>query len=114
MGHQQENLYPDLEARLAYLGEPLGEPAEGDWLESGQTFHQYFAANPIRRDDRLTTIHLCLVGDFVPSQTRIIDLARKYRASSSTFPCRYDAASPFPTSRPGADDGTPSGAASSS
>jgi hypothetical protein len=51
---QQENLYPDLEARLAHLAEPLGEPQEGDLLaehrEKGQTFRQYLSSNPVRRD----------------------------------------------------------------
>jgi hypothetical protein len=48
--HPADNLFPDLESRLARLAEPLDEPEEGDWLaehpESGQTFEQYLAANP--------------------------------------------------------------------
>jgi archaemetzincin len=78
----QENLFPDLETHLAHLGEPLNEPEEGDWLaeheEEGQTFDQYLSANPVRRDDTLHTIYLCLVGDFDEPQARIIDLTRVY------------------------------------
>jgi hypothetical protein len=61
--HQGECLFPEIESRLRHLAEPLGEPEEGDWLaehpEPGQTFEQYLAANPVRREDTLTTIHRC-------------------------------------------------------
>jgi archaemetzincin len=78
----QENQFPDLEPRLARLAEPLAEPQAGDWLaeheEKGQTFRQYLSANPVRRDETLNTIHLCLVGDFDEHQQRVIDLTRDY------------------------------------
>jgi archaemetzincin len=79
---RQEELIPGLEARLAHLTEPLGEPQPGDWLaqheEKGQTFRQYLSASPVRRDCELTTIHLCLVGDFDEPQQRVLDLTREY------------------------------------
>lgn len=82
MADHQEDLYPDLETRLAHLAEPLGEPREGDWLaeheEKGQTFRQYLSANPVRRDQTLNCIHLCLIGDFDEAQQRVIDLTREY------------------------------------
>lgn len=77
-----ENLYPDLEDRLRPLGEPLEPPRPGDWLaehrEKGQTFRQYLAANPVRRDRDLTTIYLCLIGNFDAAQQSIIDLTCEY------------------------------------
>src|SRR5262245_37341540 len=64
--HPSENLYAEVEDRLCPLAAALPPPAAGDWLaehrEKGQTFRQYLAANPVRRD--LTTVYLCLVGDF--------------------------------------------------
>jgi archaemetzincin len=79
-----DNYYPEVEARLRPLAEPLPEPEAGDWLaehpEPGQTFDEYLAANPVRRDGHLTTIHLRLVGDFSDPERKIIDLTREYLA----------------------------------
>jgi archaemetzincin len=78
----EEHLYPEIEARLQPLAEPLPEPEAGDWLaehpEPGQTFEQYRSAHPVRRDAERTTIHLCLVGDFDEAQQRVIDVTREY------------------------------------
>jgi archaemetzincin len=82
MDDVHESLFPDLEARLRHLNEPLGKVREGDWLaehkEKGQTFRQYLSANPVRRHDRQNAIHLCLVGKFDESQQRILDLTQDY------------------------------------
>jgi archaemetzincin len=78
----REEIFPDLELRLAHLAEPLGRPAPGDWLaqhrEKGQTFRQYLSADPVRRGGGLGAIYLCLVGAFDQHQQRIIDLTREY------------------------------------
>lgn len=77
-----ENLYPEVEDRLRPLAEPLEAPRPGDWLaehrEPGQTFRQYLAADPVRRDRDLTTVYLCLVGNFDAAQRSVLDLAREY------------------------------------
>src|SRR3954464_9566215 len=74
--------YPELERRLRPLAEPLPAPRPGDWLaehhEPGQTFAEYLDARPVRRGDRLTTIYLCLVGEFDRAQRRVLDLTRRY------------------------------------
>jgi archaemetzincin len=99
MDERQETLYPDLEDRLRPLAEPLGEPEEGDWLaeheEKGQTFRQYLSANPIRRDRELTTIHLCLIGDFDEPQQRILDLAQEYLGLFFDVPVQVRRRLPF-------------------
>ena len=76
--------YLELEQKLRPLTEPLPPPRPGDWLaehpEPGQTFAEYLAAAPVRRSDKLTTIHLCFVGDFSEAQRRVLDLTRQYLA----------------------------------
>ena len=75
---------PDLEQKLFPLADPLPAPRPGDWLaehpEPGQTFDEYVQARPVRKSDTLTTIYLCLIGDFTEAQRRILDLTRDYLA----------------------------------
>jgi archaemetzincin len=89
---QSENLYPEAEDRLRPLASPLLPPRPGDWLaehrEKGQTFRQYLSANPVRRDRDLTTICLCLLGDFTGPQERVLDLAREYLSLFFDVPVR--------------------------
>jgi archaemetzincin len=79
-----DNLYPEVEDRLRPLASPLPPPRPGDWLsehrEKGQTFRQYLAADPVRRGDELSTIYLCLLGEFTGPQQQILDLCRDYLA----------------------------------
>lgn len=78
----EERLFPEAEDRLRSLAVPLTKPEIGDWLaeheEKGQTFRQYLSAEPIRRGRDLTTIYLCLLGDFGESQRRVLDLTWVY------------------------------------
>lgn len=77
-----EHAYPEVEDRLRSLAEPLEAPRAGDWLsehrEKGQTFRQYLAANPVRRDRELTTLYLCPIGTFSAAEQSVIDLTREY------------------------------------
>jgi archaemetzincin len=77
-----ENLYPDIEDRLRPLALPLAEPEIGDWLaehrEKGQTFRQYLAADSVRRDHNLTTLYLCLLGNFSEPQQWILARTQLY------------------------------------
>src|SRR5262245_12447377 len=76
--------YLELERKLRPLADPLPRPRPGDWLaehpEPGQTFADYLDSHPVRKSDKLHTIHLCLVGDFTEAQQRILDLAQDYLA----------------------------------
>ncbi|MBN9118059.1 MAG: hypothetical protein J0I06_02640 [Planctomycetes bacterium] len=77
-----EHTYPEVEDRLRTLAEPLEAPRPGDWLaehrEKGQTFRQYLAANPVRRDRELTTVYLRPIGTFDTAQQAVFDLTREY------------------------------------
>jgi archaemetzincin len=77
-----ESLYCEVEEKLLPLAAPLGEPAVGDWLaehpEEGQTFEQYLAADPVRRSPDLSTLYLCLLGDFTEPQRRLLGLTQDY------------------------------------
>jgi hypothetical protein len=72
----------DLEPKLRPLADPLLSPRPGDWLaehiELGQTFAEYLDARPVRKSDKLTTIYLCLVGEFSEAQRRILALTQDY------------------------------------
>lgn len=100
-----ENLYPTLAARLRPLAEPLSALRQGDWLaehaEPGQTFAQYLAALPVRRDATLTTLYLCLLGEFDEPQQRILDQTAAYLALFFDAPVRIQnrvATTDIPTS----------------
>jgi archaemetzincin len=79
-----ERSYAEIETRLRPLAEPLGKPQPGEWLaehkEAGQTFAQYLAAKPVRRSRELTTIYLCLLGDFTPEQRQVLEITQEYLA----------------------------------
>jgi len=82
MTRADDELHPDLERRLRHLAEPLPAPGPDDWLtehvEHGQTFRQYLDAYPVRRDATLSTIYLCVVGEFDDAQGRILDRTREF------------------------------------
>lgn len=73
--------YLELERKLRPLAEPLPAPRPGDWLaehhEPGQTLAEYVHAQPVRRSDKLNTIHLCFIGDLNQAQRRVLDLTRE-------------------------------------
>lgn len=77
-----ENAYPEVEDRLRSLAEPLPPPRPGDWLaehpEKGQTVRQYLAAGPVRRSAELSTVYLCLVGEFDGPQQAVVDRTTEY------------------------------------
>jgi archaemetzincin len=82
--HATDYLYPEVEDRLRPLASPLLPPLPGDWLaehrEKGQAFRQYLSANPVRRDERLTTIYLYLLGEFTEPQGKVLDLTKQFLA----------------------------------
>ena len=77
-----EDTFPEIEDRLRRLAEPLPRPGLRDWLaehpEKGQTFRQYLAAKPVRRSAELSTIYLCLIGEFDEPQQRVVDQTAEY------------------------------------
>jgi archaemetzincin len=71
-----------VESKLAPIAKPLGKPRPNDWLanhrEPGQTFDQYLRANPVVKTKQLTTIYLCLIGDFSADQERVLKRTMEY------------------------------------
>jgi archaemetzincin len=85
-------LFAEIQERLRGLAEPLPPPDVGDWLaehpEPGQTFDEYRAARPVRRDDKLTAIYTCAIGPFTPAQQRIVELTRDFLGLVFDVPVR--------------------------
>src|SRR5438445_5307584 len=86
--------YLELEQKLRPLAESLPATRPGDWLaehdEPGQTFAEYLDARPVRKNDTLTTIYLCFVGDFGEAQRRVLDLTRQYLARFFDCPVKVN------------------------
>jgi archaemetzincin len=78
----KERMYGEVETRLRPLAIPLAKPKPGDWLaeheEDGQSFADYLRAEPVRRNGKLGTIYICLLGDFTPEQSKVVETTRKY------------------------------------
>ena len=70
--------------RLRPLHTKLGKPHPRDWLagpgrdEPGQTFDQYLACRPVRPVGKRTVLYIQPLGQFTPTQRRIIDLTADY------------------------------------
>jgi archaemetzincin len=79
---KRESKYPEIAAKFTPLAAKLPKPGPHDWLakhhEDGQTFAQYLAAKPVRRSDQLTTIYICLIGEFTPQQREVLTATEKY------------------------------------
>jgi len=84
--------YPEIKGKLTPLAVKLPKPGPNDWLtnhhEDGQTFEQYLAARPVRRSEKLTTIYICLIGDFTPRQREVLTATEKYLSSFFDAPVK--------------------------
>jgi archaemetzincin len=69
-------------AKLLPLHVRLGKPQPGDWLashpESVQTYHQYLDSRPVRADNRRRVIYVLPLGDFSPTQKKIVDQTAEF------------------------------------
>jgi len=76
--------------KLRSLHKPLGKPRPGDWLashrEPGQTFQQYIASKPVVPDDRRRLIYIQPLGQFSPSQRKIIALTADFMQRYFSLP----------------------------
>ncbi len=77
-----ESDYSEIATKLTPLATRLPAPGPSDWLanhkEKGQTFAQYFTARPVRRSSELSTIYICLIGEFTPQQREVLTATEKY------------------------------------
>ena len=112
----RESLYPEIEEKLTPLATPIPKPGPSDWLanhkEEGQSFEQYLAARPVRRSDKLTTIYICLIGEFTAKEReRCSRRPRSTWAFCTTPRSRSARRSNSTTSRPGPAETSDAGAA---
>lgn len=81
-----------VETKLTPIAKTLDKPGPHDWLanhrEAGQTFAQYVQAKPVLKSERLTTMHLCLIGNFAPDQERVLKLTMEYLGLVYTVPVK--------------------------
>jgi archaemetzincin len=71
-----------LSQRLAPLHQKLRKPGPDDWLakhtELGQTFHQYLVDHREPLRDRYETMYVQPLGEFTPTQRRLLDLTADF------------------------------------
>lgn len=71
------SMLPPQFRKLLPLHTRLGEPQPHDWLaehsESGQTFWQYLHNQPVKVDKNRRVIYVQPLGDFSPTQSKIVD-----------------------------------------
>jgi archaemetzincin len=81
------------------LATKLGKPRPGEWLaehhESGQTFAEYFHADPVRRNKQLSRMYICQVGAFSDEQKKILELTREYMSLFFDVPVTVTKAVPL-------------------
>jgi archaemetzincin len=68
--------------RLAPHHDALPKPRSGDWLaeheESGQTFDEYRAADPVKPGGKRNRLYIQPLGPLTPTQRKIVELAANY------------------------------------
>lgn len=68
--------------KLLLLHTKLGRPEPHDWLaehpESGQSYSEYLAGNPVRADKSRRVIYVQPLGDFDAAQRKILDLTAEF------------------------------------
>ncbi len=84
-------LPPDF-AKLLPLHKELGKPQPGEWLdrhvEMGQTFQQYLHCHPVRADKQRRVIYIQPLGEFNPSQQKIVDLTAEFMGAYFQLPVK--------------------------
>lgn len=89
---EEKDRLPSDFARLLPLHTKLGKPQPGEWLdkhvELGQTFQQYLHCRPVRADKTRRTIYIQPLGQFNPSQKRIVDLAAQFMGDYFQLPVK--------------------------
>ena len=89
---ERESQLPVKFRDLAPLHTQLGRPLPGDWLsrhdEPGQTFRQYLRSHPVRPDRKRKIVYVQPLGDFSPTQRKIIDETARFMGLYFNLPVR--------------------------
>jgi len=79
---EADRALPEKYRKLLPLHTPLGKPQPGDWLdrhhEPGQTYQQYVRSHPVRPDAKRRVIYIQPLGEFNPTQRKIIDRTAEF------------------------------------
>lgn len=77
-----EDQLPRVFRKLLPLHQKLDEPKFGDWLashkEPGQTYFQYLKSRPVRAEPKRRMLYVQPLGDFTPTQRRIVDKTAEF------------------------------------
>lgn len=78
--------------KLVSLHKPLGEPGPNDWLarypEPGETYAEYIRSSPVRPDQKRRVIYIQPLGDFSPTQRKIVRITADYMGIYFQLPVR--------------------------
>lgn len=78
--------------KLLPLHKRLGKPGPSDWLahhpESGQTFKEYLASDPVTPTGKRTVIYIQPLGDFTKTQRQIVKLTADFMGRFYTRPVK--------------------------
>ena len=79
---------------LRPLHTKLGKPQPGDWLsvhrEPGQTFQEYVQSRPVTPRGARHAIYIVPLGDFTPTQRKIITLTAEFMGAYFNLPVRVE------------------------
>ena len=78
--------------KLRPLHSKLGKPEPGDWLavhpEPGQSFQEYLSSDPVTPRGQRRVIYIQPLGEFTPSQQRIVDLTADFMGRYFSLPVK--------------------------
>ncbi|MCY3023190.1 MAG: hypothetical protein NTW87_29790 [Planctomycetota bacterium] len=81
----REQAIREMMLKLRPLQVPIRPPGLDDWLanhkESGQTFDEYLACEPVTLAGRRRIIYIQPLGDFAPTQRTIVTLTAEFMAA---------------------------------
>jgi archaemetzincin len=87
-----DSVLPQQFRELVPLHQRLGKPQPGDWLtghaEVGQTYDGYVRAWRATSDDQRRVIYVQALGEFIPTQRKIVDLATEFMGIYYQLPVR--------------------------
>lgn len=79
--------------KLKPLAVKLAKPGPMDWLanqtEKGQTFREYLAGDPTRPTGTRGTIYIQPLGEFTPTQRRLVELTAEAMAAWFNVPVKF-------------------------
>ena len=86
------SLLPPQFRKLVALHKPLGPPQPGDWLasqeEKGEEYAEYVRGRPVRAEGQRRVLYVQPLGDFNPTERKIVQLTAEYMGIFFQLPVR--------------------------